>query len=64
MSAQNVRTVLKPQGIAAILGLGMLSVATVSLAVTSMGLSIPLAGQIVSAAVGVVGGVKAVLASR
>lgn len=63
MSAKQVTRFFRPQSLAAILGMGMLAVAAVGFAVTSFGGSLPLFGEIASAAVGMIGGAKAVFAS-
>ena len=63
MSAKTARLLFRPQSIVAILGTGVLSVVIVGIAFASFGATLPLVGELLSAAVGVIGGTKAVLAA-
>lgn len=58
MTARTVRRVLRPQNLAAILGLGLLSVVTAGLIV---GAALPMSVELVLAAIGIAGGTTAVI---
>lgn len=63
MSKANARRVLRPQGLAVVLGMGALSVALVGTVIATMGGSLPTVGEIAVAGLGMIGGAKAVLAA-
>lgn len=63
MTTANARRVFRPQGLAVILGMGVLSVALVGSVVATMGGTLPALGELAIAGVGMIGGAKAVLAA-
>lgn len=63
MSKANARRVLRPQGLAVVLGMGALSVALVGATIATFGGTLPALGELAVAGVGMIGGAKAVLAA-
>jgi len=63
MSKANARRVFRPQGLAVVLGMGALAVALVGSVDATMGGSLPAVGEIAVAALGMIGGAKAVIAA-
>jgi hypothetical protein len=63
MSKATAQRVFRPQGLAVILGMGVLAVALVGSIVATMGGSLPAVGEIAVAGLGMIGGVKAVIAA-
>ncbi|GGD54624.1 hypothetical protein GCM10010989_30980 [Croceicoccus pelagius] len=63
MSKANARRLLRPHGLAVVLGMGALSVALVGATRETFGGSLPALGELAVAGVGMIGGAKAVLAA-
>jgi hypothetical protein len=63
MTKATARRVFRPQGLAVVLGMGVLSVALVGSVVATMGGTLPALGELAIAGVGMIGGAKAVLAA-